>query len=283
MAPFTEAEHERIGEFQNDLAHGRRTILASLGCKGLAETLGASDVCLAYANYRLRRIAARPRRVHRSDTLRLRTDLAPEERDAIDAIEERFAGGADLYPHQSTSIASPLSKDGLLADWHIQHLHLGLMSGKPAVPPFVMRSANVLLVRVTDSAAYFIDCLPHGASVDPPWWDIDLAETLHRNWPESIHHLRIEGYEPKLTWEQHRRLRPVKGCSFTTAVSTSDGTSYLLSDGMLAAGYSTAARGFADSLQTNVTEIALGSADDERLVVAGDHRELYLSVQPRET
>jgi hypothetical protein len=281
MAPFTEAEHERIAAFQVDLADGVRAILASLGCKGLAATLGPSDVCLAYANYRSRRISVRPRKVHRSDTLRQRADLAPEERDAIDAIEERFAGGADLYPHQSTSIRSPLSKDGLLADWHIQHLHLGLASGKPTVSPFVKRSDDVLLVRVTGAEAYFIDCLPHGPDDEPPWWNIDLPETLHRNWPESIQHLRIDGYEPKLSWEEHRKLRPVKGCTFTTAVSTSDGTSYLLSDGMLASGHSTAARTFADSLQTQVTEIARGRKDDERLVVTGDHRELYLRVEPR--
>jgi hypothetical protein len=238
-------------------------------------------VCLAYANYRSRRISVRPRRVHRSDTLRDRTDLASEERDAIDAIEERFTAGGDLYPNQSTTILSPLSKDGLLADWDIHHLHLGLASGKPTVPPFVNRTANVLLVRATADAAYLIDCLPHGVGADPPWWDIDLPETIHRNWPESIQHLRIEGYEPKLSWEDHRKLRPVKGCTSTTAVTSSDGTSYLLSEGMLATGHGTAARGFADSLQTKVTEIARGHKDHERLVVTGDHRELHLRVEPR--
>lgn len=287
---LTGAEHRRVTAFQGDLADGIRAILASLGCRTLAPALGPSDVCLAYANYKFRRIHMRPRRVLRSDTLRGRTDLPIDEPAAIDAIEAKFVCGADLYPHQSTTLARPLAKDGLLADWRIQHLHLGLASGKRATAPFVNRSCNVLLVRVTDDAAYFVDCLAHGGTDEPEeasdpealWWNVDPPETLHRNWPDSIADLNLDDYAPKLSWSDHRKLRSSKGCNFTTAVTTSDGTSYLLSEtGILASGHSSQARSHADALQNKVTTIALDRRDDEKLVVEGDHCELHLRVEPR--
>jgi hypothetical protein len=252
----------------------------ALGCR-LDPGLDASTVCLAFGNYRLRRITIVPRRVHRSDTLLQRSDLSVEEREAIDAIERKAGAGLDLYPHQSTTLLDPLAKDGLLADWRIQHLHLGLPSGKPTVPPFVNRSKKVLLVRITETDAYFIDCVPHGKGADPPWWNTDLPETLHRNWPASIAPFKVDGYEPKLTWEDHRKLRPPKGFTFTTAVTTADGTSYLLSDGLLSNGYSVEARRFADRVQTKVVEIALRRTDNEKLVLKGDHREVHVYVEPR--
>lgn len=248
MPLVSDAQRPRVHAFQADLAAGLRAILTGLGCK-LRHDLTPSEVVLAYTNYKFRRIGVRPRRVHWSDTLRGRTNLAIEERTAIDELVAKAIGGADLYPHQSTSLLDPLSNDGLLADWDIQHLHLGLANGKPAVAPFVNRSKNVVLVRITDADMYLIDCLPHGKGVDAPWWNIDLPETLHRNWPASIAHLRIDGYEPKLTWEAHRKLRPIKGAAITVAVSVSDGTSYLLSHGMVLSGHSMAACRMADRYQ----------------------------------
>ena len=282
MAIPTEAERHRIERFQADLASGIRTILATLGCRGVGPALSPSDVCLAWANYKFRRIAVRPRQVLRSDTLK-RASLPSDESAAIDAIEERASRGVDLYPHQSTTLLRPLTNDGLLADWHIQHLHLGLATGRQAAAPFVNRSGNILLVRVTDDAIYFLDCLPHGEDVEPPWWNIDLPETVHRNWPDSIAHLMLDDYEPKLSWEDHRKLRPTRGhgATFTTAVTTSDGTSYLLGGGMVTSGYSTTACDSANAVQNQVTQIALSRRDDEMLVVTGDHRELHLRVGPR--
>jgi hypothetical protein len=282
VAPFSEAECKRIAAFQEDFARGLREILASLDCIGLPATHTPEDVCLGYTNYKFRRIEARLREVYRSDTLKQRPDLSAEECAAIDALEAKARAGTDLYPHQSTTLRKPLANDGLLSDWRVQHLHLGLATGRPTVAPFVNRSGKVLLVRVTDDALYMIDCLPHGPDVEPPWWNIDLPETIHRNWPESIEHLKLDGYEPKLSWEDHRRLRPARGPTITMAVSTSDGTSYLLSEtGMVMTGYSMEACSRADRFQTYVRNIALDRGDDEKLVVLGDHREVHVYVERR--
>jgi hypothetical protein len=280
MALLTQAERRRVALFQSDHAEGLRAILLAAGCEDPGRE--PETVCLAFANYRLRRIPVPPRQVHRSDTLVQRVDLSQEERDAIDQIEAKMRAGADLYPHQSTSLRNPLAKDGLLADWQIQHLHLGLTTGRLAVPPFVNRSQRVLLVRITDTDAYLIDCALHGNGVEPPWWNIDLPETIHHNWPLTIAHLKIDGYEPKLTWEQHRQLRPQgRGCTFTTAVTVADGTSYLLSHGMLTSGHSTEAGRYADAIQTRVVQAALVHRDDEKMVLRGDHRIVNVYFEPR--
>jgi hypothetical protein len=243
---------------------------------------------MAFANYRLRRIPVGPRRVHRSDTLTQRNDLSPNERAAIDAIEEKICAGVDLYSHQSTSLLDPLAKDGLLADWDIQHLHLGLADGRPTVAPFVNRSQKVLLARFTRADAYLIDCPPHGPDVEPPWWDTDLLETLHRNWPESIAHLRLSVDSapdptfapPRLTWAQHRQMRPLRGFTITTALAVTDGTVYLLGSGLLGNGYSLQAGRCADLIMTRMVEKALAHTDDEKVVIRGDHREVHVYFEP---
>lgn len=280
MPLVSDAQKPRVEAFQADFAAGLRAVLTALGCK-LREGLTPSEVVLAYTNYKYRRIVAHPRTVHWSDTLRARGDLTTEERGALEKIEATAIAGADLYPHQSTSLLDPLSNDGLLADWGIHHLHPGLATGKPTLAPFVNRSKSVLLARITDADMYLIDYLPHGKGVDAPWWNIDLPETLHRNWPDSIADLKIEDYEPKLSWEAHRKLRPPKGATITVAVTVSDGTSYLLSHGMVLSGHSMAACSLADQYQNRVVRIALDRADHEKLIVTGDHRQLDVRVVPR--
>lgn len=279
---YGEAEKKRIDAFRADLAGGLKAILVATGCKPLPVTADPSEVCLAFGNYCARRIEPRARLVHRSDVLDAHADLMPEELEAIAAIERKLRTGVDIYPHQSTTLLRPLAKDGLLADWDIQHLHLGLRDGAPATPPFVNRSRNVVLARIVDTDAYLIDCLPHGEADDEPWWKKHLVETLHRNWPDSIAHFRLEGYEPKFTDEDHRKLRPMGGgANLTAAVSVSDSTSYLLTNGMVTAGYGLDVCRFADALQTRVVQLAVSRRDDERLVVAGTYRNVELSVAPR--
>ncbi len=188
----------------------------------------------------------------------------------------------DLYPHQSTSLLDPLAKDGLLADWDIQHLHLGLPGGRPTIAPFVNRSQKVLLVRFTPADAYLIDCPAHGPDVQAPWWDTDLPETLHRNWPESIAHLRLNvSGGSRLTWDQHRRMRPVRGFTITTAVTVTDDAVYLLGTGLLASGYSFQAGQCADRIMTRMVEKALAHTDDEKVVIRGDLREVHVYFEPR--
>lgn len=278
MYPPTAAHLKRVATIQADLADGLRAILTDFGCE-LRASASPAEVVDAYANYKFRRIPIGPRRVHWSDTLSEQTNLSSDELAAIKAIEAKALVGKDLYPHQSCGVAKPLTPDGLLADWQIQHLHLGLPNGRPARrAPFVNRSGIVLLARITDHDAYFIAALPHGGG-EEPWWNMDLPETLHRNWPQSIERFKVDGYEPKLTWEEHRKMRPPKGCSFMTAVTTKDGTSYLLSD-ILANGHRMQAGRFADQILTIFTDLALALRGN-KLGVVGAHGGLRFTVQRR--
>lgn len=279
----SEPEMKRIDAFRSDLAEGLRAILDAAGCRPLPASADPSDVCLAFGNYCARRIESRPRLVHRSDALDARTDLSAEEITAIRDIERKLRDGVDVYPHQSTTLLRPLTKDGLLTAWDIQHLHLGLPSGNPATPPFVNRSRNVALARVTDTDAYLIDCLPHGEGDDVPWWKRHLVEIIHRNWPDSIAAFRLDGYGPKFTDEDHEKLRSMRrgASNLTVAVSVQDGTSYLLTLGMVAAGYGLTVCRFADTLQNTVVRLAVDRRDDERLVVTGSYRNIEISVAPR--
>jgi hypothetical protein len=92
--------------------------------------------------------------------------------------------------------------DMLLNDWGLHHLHLGTTLESDG---FMTRTGPVLFVRFTDTIAYLVAILPHGA-----WTRQELVLILHRNWPEAISrfHLKgLAGVEPQVSDDEVRQLR----------------------------------------------------------------------------
>ena len=269
---FDEKQLARIARFTGQLGVELRAVLDRLGCSVPAGA-DESSLCLAYASYVTRRIAPAPRHVQWSDVLQARRAVENPENVYLEALAAKAAGGDDLFPHQSKGLLRPLHRDGLWGDWGIHHLHLGGPAGKPVKDSrFVPRSEQVLFVRVTDDDIYFLDVRTHRRTADPPWWEVGLVETVHRNWPSSIQHHRREGFRPHESEDLHRRVRPSKGCVLNTFVTVSDGTAYMLTAGMVTTGASTTARLEADRLLRTVRDLALQSSPVARLTLSADHR-----------
>lgn len=94
--------------------------------------------------------------------------------------------GDDLRPHLHRDRGSAEFNDGLLNDWDIHHLHLSTTVESDG---YVTRSKFVLFARVTKDHFDCIAILVHGGGHDP-WTNAELLEIVHRNWPQSIEHMR---------------------------------------------------------------------------------------------
>jgi len=145
----------------------------------------------------------------------------PEEhKEVLERIKETVQTGVPLTPYQSKAVLEkPSAKDGLLFDWDIHHLHLGKTMDSDG---FVARTKDLLFVRVTNTAVFFLSVGSHG-----DWGEIELLEIIHRNWPETIVHQKMKelviepgGVAP--TSDEIVKLR--KGIYMLSVLS--DGTAY---------------------------------------------------------
>jgi hypothetical protein len=136
------------------------------------------DIGYKYALMEMRRIPARPRRVH------VATGFAcPAEHAAgLAEIRRKVESGESLAPHQRL-VRETDSEDALLNDWGVQHFHLGLT---PDARGLVNRTGPLLFARVTASNFYMIRIFKH--RVD--WSRQSIVQTIRDNWPDSI-----AGYE----------------------------------------------------------------------------------------
>jgi hypothetical protein len=109
------------------------------------------------------------------------------------------------------------SKDGLLDDWGISHLHLGRrLKGK-----FIRRSKFVLLTFFTDSDAYLLGVFDHGH-----WADVELLEILHANWPKAIAHART-GLKPSFSGSPTaQEITRAREAGVAALITLADGTVY---------------------------------------------------------
>lgn len=206
---------ERLAiDFESDWVTLLRDALRRAGY-AVSDAESADMVGMMYFNARRRWIPRRARAVLFSRTF----SCPAEHRAGVDLIVSKCQAAEDLNSHQSRSLFDSASyNDGLLNDWGMHHLHLGL-STEPS--GLAARTDFLLLARVTEDTFYGIDVRPHGA-----WHDRDLVQIVHDNWPDSIRQYRLDGYgspEAHVTSEEVRVLR--RG-HITVTLQMSDGTIY---------------------------------------------------------
>jgi hypothetical protein len=76
-------------------------------------------------------------------------------------------------------------------------------------------------------------------------------------------------------------MRPLRGFTFTTAVTVPDGTVYSLGGGLLCSGYSLEVGNYADRIMRRMVDKALAHTDNERVVIRGDHRQIHVYFEAR--
>ena len=119
----------------------------------------------------------------------------------VAAVLSEIESGIDLTARLSKQVAMPLFpptvevrpsepwQDGLLFDWGIHHLHLGLRND--ANGGWAERTNDLLFVMFTAESAFVLGVFPHQDSFDAK----AVFDVMARNWPDEIPLLALlEGF-----------------------------------------------------------------------------------------
>lgn len=173
------------------------------------------ELIICYLNSINRRIYPKERRVCISDKIRniikkniINGKNSKKEQEAIKVLKEfkiKFENGEDMNGHLSKNIYySRLfkstgggtkdwkSRDYLLDDWGIHHIHLNLKNASNEKEMSNNRGDYLLYIKVTDETIYFIDVTGH---ITENFNNIELLETMDRNWPYLLERYLMPGVE----------------------------------------------------------------------------------------
>lgn len=181
---------------------------------------------ISYLNVLNRRIPIKKRKVFISDNIERIINGNKLDKEYIDALlkfKYNFENGIDMNGHLSANIyysdfsikdknelTYNQSRDYILDDWGIHHLHL---RDKDAKNEKEMRrkingnrSKYLLFIKVTDNTVYFIDILNHNE--ENVFAKQELVETLDRNWHFLLNNKPLlEVFVPKLTDKEINDIR----------------------------------------------------------------------------
>lgn len=143
--------------------------------------LNEDEISILYFSNRKKIIDPKKRTIFKSDIF----NCPSEHQLGLELIESKLTKGELLRPFQSRQLKKLKTKDGLLFDWGIYHLHLGTEIQSDG---FIERTGPLLYLIIDDFNAYFIDVLNHGE-----WTNQELLRIIHRNWPQTIESSRIKG------------------------------------------------------------------------------------------
>lgn len=175
--------------------------------------LPIKEIDYIYFNWIIRIIGASPRKVYFSTEFKCPTNL----RSGLDILVNKIENGHNLIPHHSRLIKDLDTKDDLLNDWGIYHLHLGENMESDG---FVNRNNDLLYLFIDDLNAYLIQTMDHRS-----FSKRELVKIIHNNWPEVIKKYKmngIKGVQPLPTDNEVHQLRKGGLNSFVEV----DGTVY---------------------------------------------------------
>lgn len=152
-----------------------------------------------YSNLRERTIPIKPRKILYVNGF----ERVPEYEEGLVFLENKILSGLDLLPHMSRQIFDTSSKDGLLYDFGIQHLHLGLKPA-PKHSQLIEGRKKVLYCIVDDENVYFLVIDNHGR-----WGDIELIRLIKNNFPHLIKpfEMNVQKLSNHFTEEERIKLR----------------------------------------------------------------------------
>lgn len=161
------------------------------------------ELIINYLNSVNRRIYPKSREILKSDrilkiinTNTIDGKCSEKEIKAIDVLrefEEKFKNGEDMNGHLSKNIYNSnlfnadggatkdwKSRDYLLDDWGIHHIHLNIKEAFNKREMSNNRAEYLLFIKATNEAIYFIDIKGHRTD---NFNDIELLRIMDRNWP----------------------------------------------------------------------------------------------------
>ena len=152
-----------------------------------------------YGNLRERLISIKPRKIQYVKNFQ----RLPDYEEGLVFLENKILSGLDLLPHMSRQIFDTSSKDGLLYDFGIQHLHLGLVPDLKHKNMIEGRK-KVLYCIVDNDFIYFLVIDDHGR-----WGDIELIRLIKNNFPHLIKpfELNVNKLTSQLSEKERVKLR----------------------------------------------------------------------------
>lgn len=187
-----------------------------------------TDLAIAYASIKARRIESKPRHVHINPVLFVPSELQT----GFDQLVEKIKSGQNVNTHLSRLLAKVDSIDLLFYDWGINHMHLGTVIESDG---FVNRTDPVAFIIVRNDDVYIISIAEHGS-----WTDVGMLEIIDSNWPELVERNKIDGrFEPSFDVVDLKKLRKAH---INMGISLPNGHSYVaIGGGYASSGVSTLA------------------------------------------
>lgn len=202
--------------FAADLEELATAFIDRFGLKFNKEKSNLGSPLLRWLDFRHRYIDPLPRPVALSDKFPI-ANLPDDAKKGLHQLVAQFQQGANVNPYQGRGLilrndtsgeARHARTDLLFADWGILHFHLTakpIPSGRFFSPP----ADYLAFCLVAGNAVAFIDVLPHPDKLG--FANVDLFETMARNWPEFIDQFKIRGIRPPsgepLTTREVSKLR----------------------------------------------------------------------------
>lgn len=171
------------------------------------------DLFIAHFNWLHRRISPKPRIVHAPNNLQVPAQFTRE----VDTIRRDIEAGVSITPRLSRRITDWASKDSMLSDWGVYHIHLGSLLDADG---FMARTGPLLFARFDDASAYLLGVFDHGS-----WTNQEVVEIVHANWPAMIERYKLDATQLNLepTSDQRKELR---AAGINAPVQLKDGTIY---------------------------------------------------------
>ncbi len=157
------------------------------------------DSIHTYLDFQHKLIMPKPRSVEYSNEFTCPLHL----RNGFCSLERKIIYGDTLFPHLSRQISKASKQDGLLFDWGIHHLHLGVNQDKK-YPYLAEGTEEILYVIFNRDTAYLLTIDTHNKFAD-----IDLLRIVKKSFPFLIDKYKMKGIWPgeTLTSERITKLR----------------------------------------------------------------------------
>ncbi len=168
-----------------------------------------SELIITYHNLLYKIPESIPRKVKYSRDFKCPTYL----RKGLDNLEKKIKNGESLYPHVSRGIQASTMQDGMLFDWGIYHLHLGIEPHKDK-PYLVETTAEILYLTFYKDIAFFLCIDNHGK-----WADLDLLKIIKNDFPEILENSKFENIhnpEQNITESERISIRKAGGSTSTS-------------------------------------------------------------------
>lgn len=134
---------------------------------------------------------------------------------AYELIKQDILNGESLKKYQSRKLKELDYDDDMLSHWGIQHLHLGLEVQSDG---YIERTGDLLFVFFKEAKAYIVGVYNHTS-----WCDIDIIESIHKNWPSELAVFKSNSDALHLTQEHYTHRSKNACCN----IVVSDGTEYM--------------------------------------------------------